>query len=95
MLPRELGGVVDPTLKVYGTSNVRVVDLSILPLHVTVHPQGNISSRILREDAADQVLAAFVYGIAEKGWLRPSIPTLMLTKVSRVASDIIKASYSH
>ncbi|KZP01248.1 GMC oxidoreductase [Calocera viscosa TUFC12733] len=39
MLPREKGGVVDPKLKVYGTSNVRVVDLSIVPLHVAAHPQ--------------------------------------------------------
>lgn len=32
MVPREDGGVVDPTLKVYGTSNLRVVDASILPI---------------------------------------------------------------
>ncbi|EJT96820.1 GMC oxidoreductase [Dacryopinax primogenitus] len=39
MLPREKGGVVDPQLKVYGTENVRVVDLSVVPLHVAAHPQ--------------------------------------------------------
>ncbi|KAI0746055.1 GMC oxidoreductase [Earliella scabrosa] len=39
MLPKELGGVVDPKLKVYGTKNIRVVDLSVLPLHISVHPQ--------------------------------------------------------
>ncbi|EKM50925.1 uncharacterized protein PHACADRAFT_128563 [Phanerochaete carnosa HHB-10118-sp] len=43
MLPRELGGVVDPQLKVYGTKNIRVVDLSILPLQLSVHPQGTCS----------------------------------------------------
>ena len=30
MMPREDGGVVDPTLKVYGTSNLRVVSVSLL-----------------------------------------------------------------
>ena len=34
MLPRHKGGVVDERLKVYGTSNLRVVDASIFPLQV-------------------------------------------------------------
>ena len=37
MMARELGGVVDPELKVYGTSNVRVVDASILPYQIDGH----------------------------------------------------------
>lgn len=37
MMSRELGGVVDPKLKVYGTENVRVVDGSILPLQFSGH----------------------------------------------------------
>ncbi|KAJ6590884.1 GMC oxidoreductase-domain-containing protein, partial [Mycena sp. CBHHK59/15] len=32
MMKRSLGGVVDAQLKVYDTSNVRVVDASIMPL---------------------------------------------------------------
>lgn len=40
MLPRDKQGVVSPELVVYGTKNVRVVDLSIIPLHFAAHPQG-------------------------------------------------------
>ena len=38
MLPKAAGGVVDNDFKVYGTSNVRVVDLSVVPLQVAGHP---------------------------------------------------------
>ncbi|KUJ13773.1 alcohol oxidase [Mollisia scopiformis] len=37
MLPKTSGGVVDNDFKVYGTGNVRVVDLSIVPLQVAGH----------------------------------------------------------
>ncbi|QRV82211.1 GMC oxidoreductase [Ceratobasidium sp. AG-Ba] len=37
MLPLDMGGVVDTTLRVYGTANVRVIDASIMPIHVTAH----------------------------------------------------------
>ena len=40
MVPRSSNGVVDPELLVYGTENVRVVDLSIMPLHIAAHTQG-------------------------------------------------------
>ncbi|KAF8064007.1 GMC oxidoreductase [Lyophyllum atratum] len=42
MLPRDKQGVVDPLLKVYGTTNVRVVDLSIVPLHIAAHTQATV-----------------------------------------------------
>ncbi|KAH8432315.1 GMC family oxidoreductase [Aspergillus melleus] len=42
MLPREMGGVVDNRLKVYGTANVRVVDASIQPLQFCSHPMANL-----------------------------------------------------
>ncbi|KZW04190.1 alcohol oxidase [Exidia glandulosa HHB12029] len=42
MLPREKRGVVDTDLKVWGTSNLRVVDASIFPLHTSNHPQATV-----------------------------------------------------
>jgi choline dehydrogenase-like flavoprotein len=39
MLPKEDGGVVDSTLSVYGTSNLRVVDASIMPILISGHIQ--------------------------------------------------------
>ncbi|KIJ30215.1 GMC oxidoreductase [Sphaerobolus stellatus SS14] len=54
MLPKEDGGVVNPKLKVYGTSNIRVVDISIIPLQLSIHTQ-TIAYGIA-EKAADIIL---------------------------------------
>ncbi|KEP47070.1 glucose dehydrogenase [Rhizoctonia solani 123E] len=37
LAPRAIGGVVDTSLKVYDTSNVRVADASIIPIHIGTH----------------------------------------------------------
>ncbi|KAF7371074.1 Alcohol oxidase [Mycena sanguinolenta] len=39
MLPLADGGVVDRTLKVYNTTNIRIVDISVIPLHIGAHTQ--------------------------------------------------------
>ncbi|KAF8211138.1 hypothetical protein K438DRAFT_1959320 [Mycena galopus ATCC 62051] len=39
MLPLADGGVVDSRLKVYNTTNIRVVDMSVIPLHIGAHTQ--------------------------------------------------------
>lgn len=39
MIPLELGGVVSPDLLVYGTSNLRIVDASIMPMLPAAHLQ--------------------------------------------------------
>jgi choline dehydrogenase-like flavoprotein len=51
MMCRDLGGVVDGQLKVYGTENVRVVDASVMPFQVS----GNLTSTLyaIAEKAAD------------------------------------------
>ncbi|KAI9442041.1 alcohol oxidase [Lactarius psammicola] len=54
MLPQEDGGVVDNKLKVYGTTNVHVIDISIIPLHIGAHTQatayaiGELGADIIR-----------------------------------------------
>jgi choline dehydrogenase-like flavoprotein len=55
MLPQNQGGVVDTSLKVYGTLNVRVVDASIIPLHISAHTQGTTYG--IAEKAADIILS--------------------------------------
>ncbi|OCH89327.1 FAD/NAD(P)-binding domain-containing protein [Obba rivulosa] len=67
MLPQDKGGVVDTNLKarerhpicdqVYGTENVRVVDLSVLPLMVAVHTQAIVYG--IAEQAADIIKAEY------------------------------------
>jgi choline dehydrogenase len=37
MLPEEQGGVVDANLRVYGLTNVRVADASIVPISLSTH----------------------------------------------------------
>ncbi|KAF2970845.1 hypothetical protein GQX73_g2806 [Xylaria multiplex] len=56
MLPEQTGGVVDSSLRVYGVSNLRVVDASIVPLL----PPGNLQSTIyaVAERAADLIKEA-------------------------------------
>ncbi|KAI0023677.1 GMC oxidoreductase [Xylariomycetidae sp. FL0641] len=42
MLPKSLGGVVDPSAKVYGTTNLRVVDASIVPFQPSGPPSATV-----------------------------------------------------
>ncbi|PAV21553.1 alcohol oxidase [Pyrrhoderma noxium] len=57
LLPREDGGVVDANLKVYGTSNIRVVDLSIIPLELACHTQA--MAYAVGEKAADIIKSEY------------------------------------
>lgn len=60
MMARELGGVVNSRLRVYGTSNVRVCDASVVPLQVsghlgsTVYAVAEKASDLIKEDLLDR-----------------------------------------
>ncbi|KAI5120967.1 hypothetical protein M0805_006639 [Coniferiporia weirii] len=56
MMPRELGGVVDTNLLVYGTDNVRVVDASVIPFPVSAHLSSTVYA--IGEKAADIIKKA-------------------------------------
>jgi choline dehydrogenase-like flavoprotein len=51
MLPKEMGGVVDSNLLVYGTVNLRIVDASIFPIPPSGNPQSTVYT--VAEKAAD------------------------------------------
>ncbi|KAB8295751.1 hypothetical protein EYC80_008576 [Monilinia laxa] len=57
MLPKNLGGVVDERLRVYGVKGLRVVDASVIPMLVAAHLQGTVygvaekGAGIILEDA--------------------------------------------
>lgn len=53
MLPLEQGGVVDARLRVYGTSNLRIVDSSVMPLIPAAHLQACVYG--VAEKAADLI----------------------------------------
>ncbi|KAH9849915.1 GMC oxidoreductase [Lenzites betulinus] len=63
MLPKDKGGVIDTKLKastadiVYGTKNLRVADLSILPIIPSVHTQATTYG--IAEQAADIIKADY------------------------------------
>ncbi|KAF8205978.1 glucose oxidase [Mycena galopus ATCC 62051] len=56
MMRYELGGVVDAQLTVYNTTNVRVVDASILPMQISAHLSSTLYG--VAEKAADLIKAA-------------------------------------
>ncbi|KAF2137790.1 GMC oxidoreductase [Aplosporella prunicola CBS 121167] len=57
MMPKDMGGVVDAELRVYGTKNVRVVDAGVLPFQVcghlvsTLYAVAERASDLIKKDA--------------------------------------------
>jgi choline dehydrogenase-like flavoprotein len=54
MLPKKDGGVVDPRLRVWGTTNLRVVDASIIPVLIASHIQTAVYG--IAERAAEMIV---------------------------------------
>ena len=57
MLPKKDGGVVDPGLKVYGVSNLRVVDASVIPIMISANIQTAVYG--IAERAAEIIAAEY------------------------------------
>ena len=75
--------------QVYGTKNLRIADLSVLPLHVAAHPQGKPGPHGGSDrQVTDFPTLAAVYAIAEQGMSFLSYPSSKLT--FSPAADIIK-----
>ncbi|KAF1345224.1 hypothetical protein BDV97DRAFT_372446 [Delphinella strobiligena] len=54
-MKRELGGVVDSRLKVYGIENVRAIDASVLPVQLSAHLSSSLYG--IAEKAAEMIKA--------------------------------------
>lgn len=61
MAQRSIGGVVDTTLKVYGTRNLRVADASIMPLHISAHLQATAFA--IGEKVGSTTLSEYVFWV--------------------------------
>ena len=55
MMSKELGGVVDSELKVYGTKGLRVVDASVLPMQFSGHLTATLY--VIAQRAAEMILS--------------------------------------
>lgn len=57
MLPKDLGGVVDSQLRVYGVKNLRIVDASVFPMSIGGHTSATVYA--VAEKAADIIKATW------------------------------------
>lgn len=55
MMRKELGGVVDGHLRVYGSKNLRVTDASIMPTQISGHMMSTLYG--IAEKLADMIKA--------------------------------------
>lgn len=106
MLPKELDGVVDPKLIVYGTSNLRVVDISVMPFvshtslpahpSLTHSPVQMIGSHlmgtayVIGEKAADMIKTAHRVN-ADEPEIMPQVPLEALDAIQSVREQASEA----
>ncbi|RYP69052.1 hypothetical protein DL769_005370 [Monosporascus sp. CRB-8-3] len=70
MMPKELGGVIDDRLLVYGTSNIRIIDASIFPMitmgniQATVYAVAEKACDLIKEDWGKASRNSQIYGIS-------------------------------
>jgi Choline dehydrogenase and related flavoproteins len=57
MMARELGGVVDPSGKVFGVQALRVIDASIIPTQISAHTSALLYGVALK--FSDSILADY------------------------------------
>ncbi|RDB27629.1 L-sorbose 1-dehydrogenase [Hypsizygus marmoreus] len=55
MAPREIGGVVDPKMVVYGTQNLRIVDAGSMPINIAAHTVATVYA--MAEKMSDIIIA--------------------------------------
>ncbi|KAI9649804.1 hypothetical protein NHQ30_002385 [Ciborinia camelliae] len=92
MMPRELGGVVDPDLRVYGTKNLRIVDAGMMPMLPASHLQATVYA--IAEKAADTIKRDN-YGLSPNGCGKSSSFALPGPVLSNLSINSLKLSVSN
>lgn len=91
MMPRDLGGVVDTHLRVYGTKNLHIVDAGIIPLVPAAHLQAPVYA--IAEKAAD-IIKADNAGLIPQGCGPNSVfahAGPVLSNISSNVSNVLKS----
>jgi choline dehydrogenase len=72
MLPQASGGVVDTNLIVYGSANLRVIDASVIPIHMSAHLMA--TSYGIAEKGSDIIKAKYMAVVHDPATASSSTP---------------------